>query len=47
MASEYTTLIKVLHVSHAIEQSHTSPLGLCCMLERVESRSVKRVADDA
>jgi hypothetical protein len=33
MASEYATLIKVLHVDHAIEQAHTSPLGLSCMLE--------------
>lgn len=36
MASEYATLIKVLHVDHAIEQAHTSPLGVSCMLERVE-----------
>jgi hypothetical protein len=43
MASAYTTLIKVLHVNHAIEQTHTSPLGLCCMQERVESSSEKRV----
>jgi hypothetical protein len=42
MASEYTTLVKVLHVDHTVEQAHAW-IPTLAMQERVESSYPKRV----